>query len=151
MVLLDSNIFIIDRFFPNDAVYPRNRAFVERLSDVEAGVSVFTLLEICGAASFNLSARELSYWLYQFPAVYPVLVLDPFEMQARSAAEWMEECLGEVAEKISQKMSFGDAVIVQQAEQYQVEALITWNTKDFLRRTTVPVWTPDGYLQKQGV
>jgi len=30
MVLLDSNIFIIDRFFPRDAVYSKNRAFVDQ-------------------------------------------------------------------------------------------------------------------------
>jgi predicted nucleic acid-binding protein len=150
MVFLDSNIFIIDRFFPKDAVYSRNHVFVEQLGEMDAAVSVFTLLEICGVASFNLSARELNYWLYQFPTVYPVLVLDPFEMQARSAVEWMEDFLAEVTENISQKMTFGDAVILQQAEQYQVEALITWNTKDFVRRTTIPIWTPEVYLQKQG-
>jgi predicted nucleic acid-binding protein len=150
MVLLDSNIFIIDRFFPGDVVYPSNRAFVKKLADVEAAVSVFTLLEICGVASFNLSTRELNYWLYQFPTVYPVVVLDPFELRGRSVAEWMEDFLEGIAERISKKMTFGDAVILQQAEAYQVEALITWNTKDFFGRTDVRVWTPEAYLQKQG-
>ena len=80
MILLDSNLFIIDRFFPRDALYPQNHDLIERLAEFEAAVSVFTLLEICGVASFNLSARELEYWLYQFSAVYPVLVLDPFDV-----------------------------------------------------------------------
>ena len=30
MVLLDSNIFIVDRFFPRDSLYPQNKVFVEK-------------------------------------------------------------------------------------------------------------------------
>ena len=58
MILLDSNIFVIDRFFRNDAVYPANRALIERLHEFDAAVSIFTLLETCGIASFNLSAKQ---------------------------------------------------------------------------------------------
>ena len=57
MVLLDSNIFILDRFFPRDSLYPENKAFIEKLASIDAAVSSFTLLEICGIASFRLSAQ----------------------------------------------------------------------------------------------
>lgn len=45
MILLDSNIFIIDRFFRQDDLYPQNRAFVEQLAELTAAISVFTLIE----------------------------------------------------------------------------------------------------------
>ena len=54
MVLLDSNIFILDRFFPRDLLYLQNRTFVEQIGSFEAAISAFTLLEVCGAASFRL-------------------------------------------------------------------------------------------------
>jgi len=149
MVSLDSNIFIIDRFFPNDALYPRNRTFVERLDEIEAAISIFTLLEICGVASFNLSSKELMYWLYEFAEVYPVLILDPFGLNAAPAAEWVRGFLSEVVERISKKMTLGDALILREAERYGVEALITWNTKDFLHRTSLPILTPDAYLRSR--
>ncbi len=53
MVLLDSNIFIVDRFFPRDSLYPQNKSFVEQIGSFEAAISAFTLLEICGAASYT--------------------------------------------------------------------------------------------------
>jgi len=149
MVLLDSNIFIIDRFFPRDAHYARNRVFIERLGEEETAVSVFTLLEICGVAGFNLSATELDYWLYQFPAAYPVLVLDPFGMESQGTAEWVRHFLGEVTQKIRQRMTFGDAMLLREAEGYGVEALVTWNTKDFIRRTKLLVFTPESYLRRK--
>jgi len=148
MVLLDSNLFIIDRFFSKDALYPLNRTFIERLGELEAAISIFTLLEICGVASFNLSSRELKRWLYQFSDAYPVLVLDPFGIEIQAALDWVKDFLVEVSERISLKTTFGDAIILREAEKYGVEALITWNTKDFLRRTGVPVLTPESYMRR---
>jgi hypothetical protein len=46
-------------------------------------------------------------------------------------------------------MTFGDAVLLHEAEHYQVEAIVTWNTKDFVPRTPVNVLTPTAYLQRR--
>ena len=43
MVLLDSNIFIVDRFFPRDDLYGPNKIFVDQLESIEAAISAFTL------------------------------------------------------------------------------------------------------------
>ena len=75
MVFLDSNIFILDRFFPRDDLYPQNRAFVEQLVSIDAAISGFTLLEVCGAACFRLSVHEIESWLFRFTTLYPVLIL----------------------------------------------------------------------------
>ena len=148
MVLLDSNIFIIDRFFPQDAVYPKNRAFIDQLASIEAAVSSFTLLEICGVAGFRLSLGELESWLFRFTNLYPVLVLDAFGLKGKDAEEWWSGFVSEVAEKISRKMTLGDAVLLREAENYGPEAIITWNTKDFSRRTRLPVLTPPAFMRR---
>jgi len=148
MVLLDSNIFIIDRFFPRDTLYPKNRAFIERLSDLEAAISSFTLLEICGVAGFRLSSVELESWVYRFAAVYPVLILDLFGLKGQHAEEWWSDFVKDVADRIARKMSLGDATLLREAEHYGVEAVVTWNTKDFVRRTRIPVMTPTRFMQR---
>ena len=40
MVLLDSNIFIVDRFFPRDSLYSQNKSFVEKLDFIDAAIFV---------------------------------------------------------------------------------------------------------------
>jgi len=149
MVLLDSNIFIVDRFFPNDAIYRQNRVFVEKLDSFEAAVSSFTLLEICGVAGFRLSRNELESWLFRFTSRYPVLVLDVFGLKGKDAEDWWSSFAVEVAGTIARKMSLGDAVLLREAESYATEAIITWNTKDFHRRSRLPVLTPTAYLQNK--
>ncbi len=149
MVLVDSNVFIIDRFFPRDALYGQNRAFIERLGSFEVGISVFTLLEICGVASFRLAASELESWLLRFVTVYPVHVIDTFGLVGKEAPEWWSAFVAEVSENVCKKMTLGDALVLREAENYAVEALVTWNTKDFIHRTRLQVLTPTVFLRQQ--
>jgi hypothetical protein len=148
MVLLDSNLFVIDRFFPRDEHFQPNRTFLDSLPTLEAGVSIFTLLELCGVASFNLTPKDLRLWLHDFPSIYPVQILDPWGIGTVSSQAWFGQFLEDLTENIARKMSFGDAVLLREAEQYTVAAIISWNTKDFVRRTTIPVFTPAVALQR---
>jgi predicted nucleic acid-binding protein len=148
MVFLDSNIFIVDRFFPRDALYPQNKAFVEKLVSIDAAVSSLTLLEICGVASFRLSAEELAAWLFGFTAQYPVRVLDTHGLKGRSGETWWSVFVEDVAANIAKKMTFGDALILRETEKYDAEAIVTWNTKDFIRRTQLAVLTPTAFLRR---
>lgn len=147
-VLLDSNIFILDRFFPRDLLYPQNRTFVEQIGSFEAAISAFTLLEVCGAASFRLPIRELESWLFRFPTLYSVHVLDVFGLQGKDAGAWWNAFVVGVSEKVARKMAFGDALLLREAESHGVEAIITWNTKDFSSRTRLPILTPTAFLRR---
>jgi hypothetical protein len=76
LVFLDSNLFIIDRFFRRDTLYPATHAFLAHLPEISGAVPLFTLLELCGAASFRLSVEEMERWLHGFVMVYRVRVLN---------------------------------------------------------------------------
>jgi len=107
MVLLDSNIFIVDRFFPRDSLYPQNKTFVEKLVSIDAAVSSFTLLEICGVASFRLSSEELAAWLFGFTSLYPVHILDVHGLKGENCEAWWSTFVEEAAANIAKKMTFG--------------------------------------------
>lgn len=147
MILIDANVFLIDRFFLRDALYPNNRLFIERLEEFEAAVSTFTVLEVCGVAGFNLSELELRRWLSNFSDLYPVSVLNPFGLKDQTASDWMREFLRNISERISRKMTFGDALLLREAERYEIQAIVSWNTRDFSNRTKVPLFTPESYLR----
>ena len=112
-------------------------------------MSSFTLLEICGVAGFRLSVGELESWLFRFTNLYPVLVLDAFGLKGKDAEEWWSDFVSEVAEKISRKMTLGDAVLLREAEHYGPDAIVTWNTKDFSRRTSLSVLTPAAFMRSR--
>jgi hypothetical protein len=131
-----------------DVLYSQNRSFIERLASLEAAISILTLLELCGAASHRLSRSELDVWLFQFHTIYPVYVMNVQGLSEKEAEPWWHGFVGEVAANIAKKMSFGDALLLREAENYQAEAIVTWNTKDFVQRTRLPVLTPTGLLRR---
>ena len=60
MIFVDSNLFVIDLRYPDDANYRVNRRALDRLARDESGItSVVNVLEICGILSFNLSTAAL--------------------------------------------------------------------------------------------
>jgi len=70
-------------------------------------------------------------------------------MESQGTDDWVRHFLAEVTQKIRQRMTFGDAMLLREAEGYGVEALITWNTKDFIRRTKLLVLTPESYFRRK--
>jgi hypothetical protein len=146
LVFLDGNLFIIDRFFRRDTLYPATRAFLARLPGISGAVPLFALLELCGAASFRLSAAEAERWLHGFVAAYPVLVLNPFGAGDVPAAAWLGSFADDVIRYIARRMTLGDAILAREADRYGAEAVVTWNIKDFAGRTAVPVLTPEQFI-----
>ena len=45
-------------------------------------------------------------------------------------------------------MKVGDAIILREADHYGVQALITWNKKDFEDRTSIPLFSPLEFADK---
>lgn len=146
MILLDTNIFIIDRFFPRDERYSINRQLIARMGDAEFGFSIFSLLELCGLASFNLLPEEFNRWCYNFDEVYAVEILNPAGIYTVLADEWFEYFSHALFDLLRRKMTWGDATLLATAEEYAVEAIVTWNKKHFEDRTTLKVLTPAEYV-----
>jgi hypothetical protein len=148
MVLLDTNIFVIDRFFARDENYATNQAFLIRSRKIDCGFSIFSLFELCGIASFNLSPVELRRWSYDFRRIYGVRVLEPLELSKASATEWFAQFSRGMFNLFERKISWGDAVLLQTAEDYAVETILTWNKKHFEGRTAIRILTPAEYLSE---
>lgn len=147
MVFLDSNLFIIDRFFQRDTLYPNTRAFLRRLPEIPGVIPLMTLLELGGAASFRLSAVEAETWLRRFAGIYAVQVLNPFGAGEGSATGWLGSYADDISRYIARRMTLGDATLAREADRYGADAIVTWNIKDFVGRTAVSVLTPDQYVK----
>jgi predicted nucleic acid-binding protein len=146
MDLLDTNVFIIARFFPRDARHQPSKDCLALSISKDFGVGVFTWLEFCGLASFNVSSVELAQLSMDFDRYYHVQTLYP-QFSTSTAEDWCRNIfVPEILDIIHRRMTFADAVIPWIAEQYEVENIITWNVKHFQNRTTIRVLTPSEYL-----
>jgi len=85
-------------------------------------------------------------WKYNFDQVYAVQILEPRGLYTELAIDWFERFSNEIFKLYRKKMTWGDAVLLQGAEEHEVETIITWNTKHFINRTTIDILTPSEYL-----
>ena len=87
--------------------------------------------------------------MYSFEETYPVAILHPLVTDEDSAEFWHSSFLSSLFEGIEKRMTLGDVFVLQIAEEFQVETLVTWNPKDFANRTSLPVLTPVDFLARQ--
>ena len=143
MTFIDTDIFVIDKLFPNDERYEVNKVFLNELE--ERFTSIFNLFELLGIASFNLNEVELMKLFRGFEEVYGLKILYP-STAFISVNEFVEALFEAIFQKIKLRMNFQDAMILAVAEQHHCTGFVTWNTKHFIDRTYLNVQTPKEFL-----
>ena len=84
--------------------------------------------------------------MYSFAEIYAVEILRPQATREVSAEFWLSSFFTSLFERIEHKVTLGDAFVLQTAEEFQAETLLTWNPKDFTDRASLPVLTPAEFL-----
>ncbi|MBI5369311.1 MAG: hypothetical protein HZA54_19910 [Planctomycetes bacterium] len=146
MIFLDTNLFVIDLRYPQDANYRDNRRFLERVRKAGTGATgLVNLLELCGILSFNLSPRQLEELFFHFSERYGVGVLPDGGVESRLPAPSARRLL----DKMQSRMGLKDAEIALFAEEQAPtpEAFVTWNAKHFVGRLCFPALSPREWLK----
>lgn len=149
LVVLDSNLFIIDLRYPRDRQYRLNRTFLARLPALApAATTLVNLLEVCGILSFNLTAQQVWELYHYLPERYQVTVLPPPTLPLALPALPVEQLLTFMAKKLS----FGDALVLATIEAFfpQAACFVSWDARHFRGKTTLQIMTPKEYLEEVG-
>jgi predicted nucleic acid-binding protein len=145
LIVLDSNVFIIDLRYPRDRNYRANRSFLARLPAIApAATTLVNVLEVCGILSFNLKAQQVRELYHYLPERYQVSVLPPPTLPTSLPAFPVERLLT----LMTKKLSFGDALVLAAVEAWlpQAACFVSWNARHFRGKTPLPVKTPREFL-----
>jgi len=146
MIVVDTNVFVIDLRYRRDPLYRINRHFLDRLAEDGSGATtLFNLLELAGILSFNLNEKQVLDLLSLFPSRYGIAILPPLDLE--SSLPRMPQ--GAIARRIASRCAFGDALVLEAAERYAPKSsrFITWDADHFTTRSTMKVMTPKGALE----
>ena len=141
MILVDSDVFLIDLRYQRDRRYGDNRAFLDRLANSGQGATtIYNLLEVCGVLSFNLNRRQLRELYSHFARRYHVRVLPDAERRRHLPSFRV----GDILSIMERKVSFGDALVfaLLEARKEEVTTFVTWNARHFRGRTEVDIREP---------
>ena len=146
LILIDTNIFVIDLRYKRDVHYNKNRAFLSAIARSGIGfTTLVNLLEICGILSFNLSRKQLiDLWTY-FEERYKVSVIQSPDLQSEFPSVENQRLF----DTISKKMSFGDALMIGLAEKLLpfVDTMVTWDKEHFNEKYSGRVLTPTEFIR----
>jgi len=145
LILIDTNIFVIDLRYKRDTNYQVNQKFLSTAAQSGNGfTTIVNLLELCGILSFNLNQNQLlDLWTY-FQDRYKITVLPEPDIQ--SAFPGIE--ISRLFDIMCKKTSFGDALMMAVAEKHLpfVKTIVTWDSEHFKDRYSGKVLTPDEYM-----
>ena len=145
LVLVDTNIFVIDLRYRRDRHFKRNQSFLYSVAQIGNGfTTIVNLLEICGILSFNLNRDQLlDLWTY-FHDRYKITVLPEPDLQ--SVFPGIE--INRLFDILCKKSSFGDALIMAVAKKYLpfVSTMVSWDNEHFKGKFSGKVLTPGEYL-----
>jgi predicted nucleic acid-binding protein len=148
LVLIDTNVFVIDLRYKQDSHFRANRKFLEAMDEAGNGfTTIVNLLELCGILSFNLNDRQLrELWVY-FEQRYNVTVLPDIALEGTLPSLRIRE----IFEWITKKLSFGDAYVLAVAlkQMPSLSVMITWDKEHFKEKFQGTIQTPAEYLQNR--
>ncbi len=145
LILIDTNIFVIDLRYKRDVNFNKNQAFLAEIAQSGSGfTTLVNLMELCGILSFNLNPMQLNdLWRY-FQERYKVTVLPAPDMKS----DFPTVEIARIFSILSEKTSFGDALILAFAEKYLpfVNTMVTWDIAHFQNKYRGQLLTPEEFI-----
>ena len=146
LVLVDSNIFVIDLRYKRDSNFEINRAFLDLMGEKRNGfTTIVNLLELCGIISFNLNEKQLTeLWVY-FQDRYDVVVLPVPSFETNFPIIKIKE----IFDLLTGRTSLGDALMISVAKKHLpfLTTMVTWDDLHFKDVFPGTVLTPKKYLK----
>nr|HID12472.1 hypothetical protein [Anaerolineae bacterium] len=150
MVVIDTDVFLLEFAFHRDPRYSVNNRFLAVIRDRGPAITVYNLMEILGQLSFNLAPSRLAQWRMWLQAGYNLTVLWPEPGDVDAFTFFRREIYeAPLARMQEHRMAFLDALVLNLAERGQdIMAFVTWNARHFKGKSRLTVLTPAEYLNR---
>ena len=145
LVLIDTNIFVIDLRYKRDVYFKTNRRFLDYMAEKRTGfTTIVNLLELCGILSFNLNEKQLTELWFYFQDRYRVSVLPVPSLETNFPTIGIKELF----DLLKTKTSLGDALMVSVAKSHLafISTMVTWDNLHFENIFPGIVLTPEEFL-----
>ena len=148
LIFIDTNVFVIELRYKNDANFKTNRDFLHFIAKEGKGVtSIINILEVCGILSFNLNDRQLMELFHYLPDKFRVDVIPSHDIDASFPAPSVKDIMG----LMRKKASLGDALIANVVNNSLPErtSFVSWDAAHFKDILVMEALTPKAYLARQ--
>jgi hypothetical protein len=149
MVVIDTDVLMLAYAFHRDHRHTANAQFLSMAQARDPAATIYTVMELLGKLSFNLSAERLAQWPSWLQDRYGLSILYPgtagLDAERFFRREFIDRPFGRMQRY---QMPFLDSLILNLAEEAPgVEVLVTWNARHYQGKSSLAVLTPAEYLE----
>lgn len=150
MVAIDTDVLALAYAFHRDTRQAPNADFLAAVRRQSPMVTIYSIMELLGQLSFNLSSDRLAQWPFWLQDRHGLGVIFP-ETTGRTAEYFFQEEF--VDRPLSRMRRFGvpflDGIILELVERTSgVSTFVTWSARHHRGKTHLEVLTPVEYLNR---
>ncbi|MFZ2362645.1 MAG: hypothetical protein WA040_25110 [Anaerolineae bacterium] len=148
MVAIDTDVLLLAFSYHRDPRQEANSRFLQVVKDRNPAVAIYSVMELLGQLSFNMSAERLGRWRLWLRDEYRLIVLHPDTANRQAEEFFQHQIVDQPLIRMQEKrIPFLDALILGLIEQVtEVDVFVTWNVRHFRAKTLLTVLTPNEYL-----
>lgn len=150
MILIDSDVFIMDNFYTADPRYEQNSLFLHRIQNQKNFTTVFNLLEVCSLIAPHCTEKELLGFFENFDRTYNVEILYPSTYDL-SAEYFLDHFFGEVLHNTQNTGSLMDSLIFTLVQQRGLRLVVSWRAQMYKKRLQrigrIEFMQPDDFMK----
>jgi hypothetical protein len=150
MVAIDTDVLMLAYAFHRDPRQETNTQFLSVVQAYDPVATIYTVMELLGKLSFNLSTDRLAQWPVWLQDRFGLAILYPGTERQDAETFFRRELIDQPFAKMQRfQMPYLDSLILNLAEQVpDVEAFVTWNARHYQGKTSLEVLTPAEYLAR---
>lgn len=130
MIMIDTDIFVMDNFYSNDPRYEQNSLFLHRIQSTKNFTTIFNLLEVCSLIAPHCSEKELLGFFENFDRTYNLEIIYPSSYDL-STEYFMDHFFGEILHTTQFTGNMVDSLIFTLVQQHPIRVVVSWNAKRY--------------------
>ncbi|MCB0833567.1 MAG: hypothetical protein KDC45_08905 [Bacteroidetes bacterium] len=150
MIMIDSDVFILDNFYPHDPRYEKNNLFLHRVQTKKNCTTIFNVLEVCSLIAPHCSDEELLEFFEHFDRTYNLEIVYP-QTYDLSTEYFMDHFFGEVLRNSQATGNVSDSLVFTLVKQRGLNVVVSWQAKQYKQRLgrlgRIEFLQPDEYIK----
>ncbi len=130
MIMIDTDIFLMDNFYSSDARYEQNSLFLHRIQNSKNYTTIFNLLEVCSLIAPHCTEKELLGFFENFDRTYNLEIIYPRTYDL-STDYFLDHFFGEVLHSTQLTGHLTDSLVFTLIQQKNIRLFISWNAKRY--------------------
>lgn len=150
MIMIDTDVFLIDNFYTTDPRYEPNSLFLHRVQNTKNYTTIFNLLEVCSLIAPHCTEKELLGFFENFDRTYNLEIIYPSSYDL-STEYFMDHFFGEILHTTQFTGNMVDSLIFTLVKQRPVRVVVSWNAKHYKNSLSklgkIEYLQPDEYMR----